>query len=116
MFVHCLARIFVAQIPSGKRFFKVVLVKCWFQQSCQVSYGSCPQWDGEADAQLSVHLEAYCLHTVAAAPVVVLMRMYLKSVLRRTCRSPSSSVDAATRNCSSVSSAVPRSAACSSSV
>ena len=58
----------------------------------------------------------YCLHTVAAAPVVVLMRMYLKSALRRTCRSPSSIVDAAARNCSSVSSAVPRSAACSSSV
>ena len=58
----------------------------------------------------------YCLHTVAAAPVVVLMRMYLRFVLRRTCRSPSSIVVAAARSCTSVSSAVPRSAACSSSV
>ena len=58
----------------------------------------------------------YCLQTVAAAPDVVLMRMYLKSVLRRTCRSPSSIVDAAARNCSSVSSAVACSAACSKSV
>ena len=58
----------------------------------------------------------YCLQTVAAAPVVVLMRMYLKSVLRRTCRSPSSIVDAAARNCISVSSAVACSAACSKSV
>ena len=55
----------------------------------------------------------YCLQTVAAAPVVVLMRMYLKFVLRRTCRSPSSIVDAAARSCSSVSSAVACSAACS---
>ena len=58
----------------------------------------------------------YCRQTVAAAPVVVLMRMYLKSVLRRTCRSPSSIVVAAPRSCASVSSALAASAACSSGV
>ena len=57
-----------------------------------------------------------CLHTVAAAPVVVLMRMYLRLVLRRTCHSPSSIVVAVPRSCASVSSALAVSAACSSAV
>ena len=64
MFVHCLAQIVVAQIPMSKMILRSC--SCQMLVSCQVSYGSCPQWDGEADAQLSVHLEANCVLVLSA--------------------------------------------------